>query len=52
MKTHLIIYNEADYLQAHLTIIANGSRRGSPVIHDFKQWLNSILKSWALRRSS
>ncbi len=51
MKTHLIICNEADYLQAHLTVIMSGSRRGNPALHGFKQWVSSVLKNWGLWRT-
>jgi hypothetical protein len=46
MKTHLIICNEADYLQAHLTVIVSEPRRGNVVFHDFKQRVTSLLKKW------
>src|ERR1700676_2058715 len=44
MKTHLIICNEADYLQAHLTIIVGKPRSGSQVLHDFKRRVTSRWK--------
>jgi acetone carboxylase gamma subunit len=46
MKTQLIICNEADYLQAHLTFIVSKPRPGNPVFHDFKQRVTSLLKKW------
>ena len=46
MKTHLIICNEADYLQAHLTIIVGKPRPGSQVLHDFKRRVTSRWKKW------
>jgi hypothetical protein len=48
MKTHLVICNEADYLQAHLTTIVSGSRRGSPVFHEFKQRVSSMWRKWVM----
>jgi hypothetical protein len=51
MKTHLIIYNEADYLQAHMTVIVSGSRQGNTVFHEFKHWVSSILRNWASRKT-
>jgi hypothetical protein len=50
MKTHLIICNEADYLQAHVTAIVSEPRRGNPVFHDFKERVTSLLKKWIMRR--
>jgi len=44
MKTHFIICNEADYLQAHLTFIVNTPRPENPVLHDLKQRVTSLLK--------
>jgi hypothetical protein len=44
MKTHFIICNEADYLQAHLTFLVSTSRPGNPVVHDFKRRVTSVLK--------
>jgi hypothetical protein len=40
------IYTEADYLQAHLTVIVKASRRTYPAFHDFKLRVTSILKKW------
>jgi hypothetical protein len=40
------IYTEADYLQAHLTVIVNASRRTFPDFHDLKLRMTSILKKW------
>ena len=50
MKTPLIICNEADYLQAHLTFIVSAPRPGNPVFHDFKERVTSLLKKWIMRR--
>jgi len=44
MKTHFIICNEADYLQAHLTFLVSKSRRENPILHDLKQRVTSQLK--------
>jgi hypothetical protein len=44
MKTHFIICNEADYLQAHLTFLVSTPRPGNPVFHDLKQRVTSVLK--------
>ena len=43
MRTQLIICTEADYLQAHLTVIVGESRRRNPVLHNLKQRVTSIL---------
>jgi hypothetical protein len=40
------IYTEADYLQAHLTVIVKASRRTYPAFHDLKLRMTSILKKW------
>jgi hypothetical protein len=48
MKTHLIICNEADYLQAHLTAIVSEPRRGNPVFHNFNRRIASLLKKWIM----
>lgn len=50
MKTHLIICNESDYLQAHLTFIASKPASGNPVRHELKQRVTSMLKKWFARR--
>jgi hypothetical protein len=52
MKTHLKICNEADYLQAHLTVIVSESRRGNAVFHEFKQRVTSILKKCVMAASA
>lgn len=44
MKTQSNICTEADYLQAHLTIIHVASRRGSLTSHELKQQLIRVLK--------
>jgi hypothetical protein len=44
MKTHFIICNEADYLQAHLTFLVSTPRPENPVFHEFKQRVASVLK--------
>ena len=48
MRTKLRICTEADYLQAHLTVIEGESRRRNPALHNVKQWVTSILKKWIL----
>jgi hypothetical protein len=40
------IYTEADYLQAHLTVIVKASRRSYPAFHDFTLRVTAILKKW------
>jgi hypothetical protein len=50
MKTHLVICNEADYLQAHLTFIVSKPRHGNPILHEFKERVTSLLKRWIMRR--
>jgi hypothetical protein len=42
----LQICTEADYLQAHLTIIVEGSRRRNPAFRNLMQLITSILKKW------
>jgi hypothetical protein len=44
MKTHFIICNEADYLQAHLTFLVSRSRRENPVLHGLKKRVTPLLK--------
>lgn len=46
MRTQLRICTEADYLQAHLTVIVGESRRRNPAFHNLKQRVTSILKKW------
>ena len=50
MKTQLKICNEADYLQAHVTLIVSKPRPVNPVFHDFKERVASLLKKWIMRR--
>jgi len=42
------ICTEADYLQAHLTVIQGESRGRNPTLHNFKQRVRSVLKRWNL----
>jgi hypothetical protein len=42
----LRICNEADYLQAHLTVIADESRRWNPAFYMLKKRITSLLKKW------
>jgi len=42
----LPICTEADYLQAHLTVLTGGSRGRNPAFFNLKQRLTSILKKW------
>jgi hypothetical protein len=51
MKSRSIICNEADYLQAHVTVIVRGPGQRNPIIQDFKEWVNSIMKNWAVRKT-
>jgi hypothetical protein len=46
LRTKLKICTEADYLQAHLTIIVGESRYWNPAFHNLKQRVTSILKKW------
>jgi hypothetical protein len=48
----LQICTEADYLQAHLTVIVGGSRRRNPSFHNLKQLLTSKLKKWIAAASA
>jgi hypothetical protein len=48
LRTQLKICTEADYLQAHLTVIEGESRRRDPAFHNVKQRVTSILKKWIL----
>ena len=50
MKTHFIICNEADYLQAHLTFLVSKPRPGNPVFHELKERVTYLLKKWIMRR--
>jgi len=49
MKTHFIICNEADYLQAHLTFLERTPRPEKPVLHNLKQRVTSRLKKRVMR---
>ena len=51
MKTHLIICNDADYLQAHMTVIVSGPRQGNSIFHEFKLWVSSLFRKWANRKT-
>ncbi len=42
----LQICTEADYLQAHLTVLARGSRGRNPAFLNLKQLVTSVLKKW------
>jgi hypothetical protein len=46
MRTTLRICTEADYLQAHLTVIVEESRCWNPAFHNLKQRVAWILKKW------
>jgi hypothetical protein len=46
--TKMKICTEADYLQAHLTVIVGGLHERHTALHNFKQRLASILKKWIL----
>jgi len=46
LRTTLKICTEADYLQAHLTVIVGESRHWNPAFHNLKQRVTSILKKW------
>lgn len=50
MKTRLIICNEADYLQAHMTFLVRKPRVGNPIVLDLKQRATSLLKKWILQK--
>ena len=42
------ICTEADYLQAHLTVIAGESRGHQSTLYIVKQWVTSVLEKWIL----
>jgi hypothetical protein len=44
----LRICTEADYLQAHVTVLAGGFRARNPAFLNLKQWVTSILKKWIM----
>ncbi|HXL23440.1 MAG TPA: hypothetical protein VOA78_13290 [Candidatus Dormibacteraeota bacterium] len=46
MGTRPKICTDADYLQAHLTVIVGESRRRNPALHNIKQRVTSLLKKW------
>jgi hypothetical protein len=48
LRTKLIICTEADYLQAHLTVIEGKSRGSSLTLHHAKQRVTSVLRKWIL----
>ena len=51
MKTHFIICNESDYLQAHLTFIVGKPAPGNPALHQLNQRVTLMLKKWFARWS-
>jgi len=46
LRTKSEICTEADYLQAHLTVIVAESRHRNPALDNLKQKVTSILKKW------
>jgi len=50
MKARLIIGNETDYLQAHMTYLVGKPRVGNPMSPDPKQRVTSLLKKWILQK--
>lgn len=44
----LRICTEADYLQAHLTVLGGGSRGRNPAFLNLKQLVTSVLKKWIM----
>lgn len=48
MRTQLRICTEADYLQAHLTVIEAESRNRGPAWRILEQRVASVLKKWIL----
>ena len=48
MRTQLRIRTEADYLQAHLTVIEEESRGRNLTLRNVKQRVTSVLKKWIL----
>ena len=46
MRTQLKICTEADYLQAHLTVIDGEFRGRSPALRILKQHVTSVVKKW------
>lgn len=45
MRTKFTISSEQEYLQAHLTVLRNGSRADIPALHNAKQRLTPVLKA-------
>jgi hypothetical protein len=43
---NLQILTEADYLRAHITVIAANRRRRKPSFHNFKHLVNRIVKKY------
>jgi hypothetical protein len=52
LRTKLEICTEADYLQAHLTIIAAKSPHRNPALDNLKQRVASILTKWIAAANS
>ena len=50
MKARLIIGNETDYLQAHMTYLVGKPRVGHPMSPDPKQRVTSLLKKWVMQK--
>jgi hypothetical protein len=48
LRAQLKICTEADYLQAHLTVIEGESRDKNLSLHNVKQRVKSVLKKWIL----
>ena len=46
MRTPLKICTEADYLQAHVTVIGGETGDRSPALRILKQHLTSVVKKW------
>ena len=46
MRSQARICTEADYLRAHLTVIAEETQGNTPAFHNLKRRITSILKRW------
>jgi hypothetical protein len=43
------ICTEADYLQAHITVLGQGPRADAPVLDRVRERVTSVMKKWILR---
>jgi len=52
LRPKLKIRTEADYLQAHMTIIEGQSRTNHTTLHKFRQRIRAMLEKWTMSASA